>query len=81
MGYVIAYYLAKTSSPNDNPLIIELLDEHVFQLNEWEIPMEFEEDLDMVVYFNGSRCEQSEGAGVVFIRFPYHTPLSSIFLT
>lgn len=34
MGYVIAYYLAKTSSPNDNPLIIELLDEHVFQLNE-----------------------------------------------
>jgi len=29
----------------------------------------------------GARCEQSEGAGVVFIRFPYHTPLSSIFLT
>ena len=38
-GQVIADYLIETLLSNDNPLIIELPDEHVFQLDEMEIPI------------------------------------------
>ena len=77
-GQVIINYLTKAPSSNDNPLIIELLYEHVFQLDEMEIPIEFEEDWDMVIYFDGSRCEQSGGASVVFIT-PQGVPIPYSF--
>ena len=36
---------------------IKLLDEHVFQLDKMKILVESEEDWDMVMFFNGLRCE------------------------
>lgn len=40
------------------------------------------EDSNMIIYFDGSRCEESEGAGVVFVTpqgSPYVTPSKLIF--
>jgi len=42
-GQVIVDYLAKAPLQDDNPLIIELLDEHIFQLDNVELPIELEE--------------------------------------
>jgi len=32
-----------------------------------DVPIDLEDDWDMVIYFDGSRCEKSGHAGVVFI--------------
>ena len=66
-GQVIADYLAQAPLSDDKPLIIELPNEHSFQLDEMEIPMDLEEDWDMVRYFDGSICEKSGGVGVVLV--------------
>lgn len=52
---------------DDKPLVIELPDEHIFQLDEKEIPIELEDHWDMTIYFNGSHCEQARGASIIFI--------------
>ena len=61
---------------DDKPLIIELPNDGVFQLDEIEMLVEPEDDWDMTIQFDGSRCEQGIGAGVVFttpqgIPIPY----------
>lgn len=43
-GQVIVDYLAEAPLHDDKPLIIKLPDEHVFQLNEMEVPIDLEED-------------------------------------
>ena len=49
---VIADYLIEASLCDDKPLIVELSDEHIFQLDEREILVDLQEDLDMVIYFD-----------------------------
>lgn len=63
---------------DDKPLIIELLDEHIFQLDKLEVSIDPKEDWDMVIYFYGSRCDKSGGVGVVFI-IPQGVPIPYSF--
>lgn len=56
----------------------ELLYEHVLEIDEMEILIEPKEEWDMVIYFDGSRCEQSEGSDVVSIT-PQGIPIPYSF--
>ena len=77
-GQVIIDYLVDTPLQDDKPLIIELPDDGVFQLDEIEIPVEPEDDWDMTIQFDGSRCEQGGKAGVVFVT-PQGIPIPYSF--
>jgi len=66
-GKYIVHYLVEAPLCNDKPLIIELLDEHIFQLDEIEIHVDLEEYWYMVINFYGSRCEKGGGTGIVFV--------------
>jgi len=77
-GQVIADHLVEASLQDDNPLVIELPDEHIFQLDDVDVPIELEDEWDMTIYFNGYKCEKGGGAGVIFIT-PQGTSLPYSF--
>lgn len=64
---VIVDHLVEAPLQDNKPLIIKLLDEHIFQLDEIELLVELEDEWDMIIYFDGSKCKQGGGAGVIFI--------------
>ena len=66
-GQVIVDHIAEASLQDDNLFIIELSDEHVFQLDNVDLPTELEEEWDMIIHFDGSKCEKRGGACVIFI--------------
>ena len=68
-GQVIANQLVESPLPSDHPLIIELPDDSVFSVSKVEEDVTLEEDVNITLFFDGSKCEQGQGAGVVF-----HTP-------
>jgi len=77
-GQVIADHLAEAYLQDDNPLVIELPDEHIFQLDDVDVPIELEDEWDMTIYFDGSKCEKGGGVGVIFVT-PQGIPLPYSF--
>lgn len=65
-GQVITDQLAAAPLESSSPLHISLSNEDIFKINEVEEPIDTQEDFDITMYFDGSRCEQGGGAGVVF---------------
>ena len=77
-GQVIADHLVETPLQDDNLLIIELPDEHIFQLDNVDLPIELEEEWDMTIHFDGSKCEKGGGASVIFVT-PQGIPIPYSF--
>lgn len=56
-GQVIADQLVAAPLESSSPLQISLLDEDIFKIDEVEEPIDTQEDFDITMYFDGSRCE------------------------
>lgn len=65
-GQVIIDQLAVAPLESSSPLQISLLDENIFKIDEVEEHVDTQEDFDITMYFDGSRCEQGGGAKVIF---------------
>lgn len=75
-GQVIINQLATAPLESSAPLQITLLNEGVFKIDEVEEHVDTQEDFDITMCFDGSRCEQGGGAEVVFftsqgVSIPY----------
>jgi len=44
-----------------------LANEHIFQLDNVDLPIELEEEWDMIIQFDRPKCEKGGGASVIFI--------------
>lgn len=51
----------------EEPLVVDLPDDGIFEIHEEEIWVDSEEDWDMTFYFDGSRCEKGNRARVIMI--------------
>lgn len=80
-GQVIADHLVEAPLQDDNLLIIELLDKHIFQLDNVDLPTELEEEWDITIHFDGSKCEKGGGSGVIFVtrHGPHGIPIPYSF--
>ena len=77
-GQVIADQLAEAPLHDSQPLSLDFSDDSIFVLIEEEEFVDTEDELDITLYFDGSKCEQGGGAGIVFIT-PQGAPIPLSF--
>ena len=75
-GQVIIDQLVDAPLQDSSPLNINLLDEDIFWV---DVDEKFTlEEFDMMMYFDGSKCEQGGGAGVILF-IPQGVPIPCSF--